>query len=76
MATPCRASGLAQFDNRSAQPYAGDLDMGAIADAFVAYAQPLIDQTDGSEEQLSQAFAMSQLCYNLGSYRMTVGRRR
>jgi hypothetical protein len=39
--------------------------MGAIADAFVAYAQPLLDQTDGSEEQLNKAFALSQLCFNL-----------
>jgi len=39
--------------------------MGAIAEAFVAYAQPLLDQTDGSHEQLNNAFAMSQLCYNL-----------
>ena len=39
--------------------------MGAIADAFVAYAQPLLDQTDGSEEQLNKAFSISQLCYNL-----------
>ena len=39
--------------------------MGALADAFVAYAQPLLDQTDGSEEQLNKAFTISQLCYNL-----------
>ena len=39
--------------------------MGAIAEAFVAYAQPLLDQTDGSEEQLNKAFMISQLCYNL-----------
>ena len=39
--------------------------MGAIAEAIVAYAQPLLDQTDGSEEQLNKAFAISQLCYNL-----------
>jgi SEC-C motif len=39
--------------------------MGALAEGFVAYAQPLLDQTDGSQEQLSKAFAMSQLCYNL-----------
>jgi hypothetical protein len=39
--------------------------MGAIAEAFAAYAQPLIDQTDGSEGQLNRAFAISQLCYNL-----------
>jgi uncharacterized protein YecA (UPF0149 family) len=39
--------------------------MGAIADAFVAYAQPLLDQTDGSEEEMSKAFAISQLCFTL-----------
>jgi hypothetical protein len=39
--------------------------MGALAEALVAYAQPLIDQTDGSLEQLNKAFAISQLCYNL-----------
>ncbi len=39
--------------------------MGAMAEAFVAYAQPLIDQTDGSQEQLDKAFAISQACYNL-----------
>jgi hypothetical protein len=39
--------------------------MGALAEGFVAYAQPLLDQTDGSQEQLNNAFAMSQLCYNL-----------
>ena len=39
--------------------------MGALADALVAYARPLLDQTDGSEEQLNKAFAISQLCYNL-----------
>jgi SEC-C motif len=39
--------------------------MGAIAEALVAYAQPLIDQTDGSLEEVNKAFALSQLCYNL-----------
>jgi hypothetical protein len=39
--------------------------MGAIADGFVAFAQPLLDQTDGSLEQMQEAFAMSQLCFNL-----------
>jgi hypothetical protein len=39
--------------------------MGAMAEAFVAFAQPLIDQTDGSQEQLQKAFDISQLCYNL-----------
>jgi hypothetical protein len=39
--------------------------MGAMAEAFAAFAQPLIEQTDGSLEQLNSAFAMSTLCYNL-----------
>ena len=39
--------------------------MGAIAEGFVAYAQPLLDQTDGSEGQLNKAFTISQLCFNL-----------
>jgi hypothetical protein len=39
--------------------------MGAIAEALAAYAQPLLDQTDGSVEQLNKAFAITQLCYNL-----------
>jgi hypothetical protein len=39
--------------------------MGAIAEAIVAFAQPLLEQTDGSEEQLNKAFALSQACYNL-----------
>ena len=39
--------------------------MGALADAYVAFAQPLLDQTDGSIEQMNKAFSMSQFCYNL-----------
>ena len=39
--------------------------MGAIANAFVAYAQPLLDGTDGSEEALNKALSISQFCYNL-----------
>jgi uncharacterized protein YecA (UPF0149 family) len=39
--------------------------MGAIAEGLVAYAQPLLDQTDGSVEQLNKAFAIGQLCFNL-----------
>jgi hypothetical protein len=39
--------------------------MGAIGEAIVAYAQPLIDQTDGSPDQLNNAFALAQLCWNL-----------
>ena len=29
--------------------------MGAIAEAFSAFAQPLLDQTDGSPEQVEKA---------------------
>jgi hypothetical protein len=39
--------------------------MGAIADAIVTYAQPLIDGTDGSLEQMNKALAISQACWNL-----------
>ena len=35
--------------------------MGAIAEAMVAYARPLIDQTDGSVEQMENAFAISHV---------------
>jgi uncharacterized protein YecA (UPF0149 family) len=39
--------------------------MGAIADAIMAFAQPLIDETDGSLEQMNQALSISQACWNL-----------
>jgi SEC-C motif len=39
--------------------------MGAIAEGIVAYAQPLLDQTDGSVEQLNKAMTISQFCWNL-----------
>ena len=39
--------------------------MGAIAEGIVAYAQPLLDQTDGSVEQMNKAMTISQLCWNL-----------
>jgi hypothetical protein len=39
--------------------------MGAIAEAIAAYAQPLLDQTDGSVDQVNNAFAIGQLCWNL-----------
>ena len=39
--------------------------MGAIAERFVAYAQPLIDETDGSPEQLKKALSISQMCFTL-----------
>src|SRR5262249_38425668 len=40
-------------------------NMGGVADAIAAYAQPLIDQTDGSIEQVDKALAMTQFCFNL-----------
>jgi hypothetical protein len=39
--------------------------VGAIADFFVAYAQPLLDITDGSHEEMQQALGLAQVCYNL-----------
>ncbi len=39
--------------------------MGAIADAIAAYAEPLIDQTDGTMEQIDKAFGLAQVCWNL-----------
>jgi uncharacterized protein YecA (UPF0149 family) len=42
-----------------------DLEMGALAEAIAAYAQPLLDQTDGSHQQVEKAFAITTLCYNL-----------
>jgi hypothetical protein len=39
--------------------------MGAIADALAAYAQPLLEQTDGSAEDLQRAFSLSTFCFNL-----------
>jgi len=39
--------------------------MGAIADAIVEYGRPLLDQTDGSQEQMSKACALTQFCFNL-----------
>jgi hypothetical protein len=39
--------------------------MGAMADAIAAYAQPLLDQTDGSLDQANRAFALATLCWNL-----------
>ena len=38
--------------------------MGAIADSFVAYAQPLLDESDGTEESFRRAMTMAQMCWN------------
>jgi len=39
--------------------------MGAIAESMVAYAQPLLDATDGSRDQMNRALSLAQLCWNL-----------
>ena len=39
--------------------------MGAIADAIVAYARPLFEETDGSESAMNRAMAVAQMCWNL-----------
>jgi hypothetical protein len=39
--------------------------MGIIAESFVNYAQPLIDDTDGSEDQMQRAMNVAQMCWNL-----------
>ena len=39
--------------------------MGAIAESIMAYAQPLLDETDGSIKQMNNALALGQVCWNL-----------
>ena len=39
--------------------------MGAIAEAVVAYIQPLLDSTDGSLDRMNRAVSLGQLCWNL-----------
>jgi uncharacterized protein YecA (UPF0149 family) len=39
--------------------------MGAMGEAIVAFAQPLIDETDGSIEQVNKALSISNLCWNM-----------
>lgn len=39
--------------------------MGIIAEAIMEYAQPLIDSTDGSFEQVDKAMQLAMTCYNL-----------
>jgi len=36
-----------------------------MAESIAAYAQPLIDATDGSTDQMNSALAMAQMCWNL-----------
>jgi hypothetical protein len=60
--------GSPRHHNRSVQTHRRDLHVGALADGFAAFAQPLIDQTDGSMEQMEKAFAISQFCYNFALF--------
>jgi hypothetical protein len=39
--------------------------MGYLAEAMSRFAQPLIDATDGSPEDLQRALSLAQLCWNL-----------
>ena len=39
--------------------------MGIMAESIVAYAQPLLDGTDGSHEQMQNALSIAQVCWNL-----------
>ena len=39
--------------------------MGVMAESMVAYAQPLLDETDGSHGQMNHAFSIAQMCWNL-----------
>jgi hypothetical protein len=42
--------------------------MGALADAMMAYAQPLVDETDGSMDQMNYAIGIDQLCWNFSLF--------
>jgi hypothetical protein len=39
--------------------------MGAIAESITTYAQPLLDETDGSVNQMNHALELGLLCWNL-----------
>jgi len=39
--------------------------MGIMGESIAAYAKPLIDQTDGSKEQVDLAFGVATICWNL-----------
>ncbi|MFC1498632.1 SEC-C metal-binding domain-containing protein [Verrucomicrobiota bacterium] len=39
--------------------------MGVMAESMVAYAQPLLDEADGSKEQMQHALSITQICWNL-----------
>lgn len=39
--------------------------MGVMAESMVSYAQPLLDETDGSHGQMQNALSIAQMCWNL-----------
>lgn len=39
--------------------------MGKMAESLALYAQPLLEDTDGSQEQMQSAYSMAQVCWNL-----------
>ena len=39
--------------------------MGIMAKSIMEYAQPLLDKTDGSIEDMNKALSLAQLCWNL-----------
>lgn len=39
--------------------------MGALGEAMGAFAEPLLEASDGSEAGLNKAFALAQVCWNL-----------
>lgn len=41
--------------------------MGGLGDSIGAYAQPLINQTDGSMEQVDKALSLAMICWNLAT---------
>jgi uncharacterized protein YecA (UPF0149 family) len=39
--------------------------LGILAESMMKYAQPLIDDTDGSVEELDKALSIARICWNL-----------
>jgi hypothetical protein len=52
---------------RDADRGSGPLSLGGMgpAEALVAYAQPLLDATDGSKEQVKKAMTLAMACWTL-----------
>ena len=39
--------------------------MSNMAESMAVYAQPLLDDTDGSQEQMQKVYSIAQMCWNL-----------